>query len=154
MVLREQHGFHRTRCGCAFCAAPCRYLPGSLAVDDLEQLCPPGQDVFVWAEEHLRALVDKPVPTLVPTRRTDGSCHWLLDGLCAVHANAPFGCAFFDTHMSNDEIERRSAASVEARRADAGLYHKVWLYLCRRGLVGRPGDRAGLAAEWQRLRQK
>jgi hypothetical protein len=28
----------------------------------------------------------------------------------------------------------------------------VWSYLCRRGLVGRPADRAGLGEEVRRLR--
>lgn len=143
---RTQHGFPRTVCGCEFCRAPCRHIPGSLDVADLPRLCPPGQDVFAWAELHLRALVDRPAPTLVPARQANGHCHWLFDGMCAVHADAPYGCAFFDTHQSDAEVERRRAATLSARRQDAadnGLYTRVWQHLCAQGLVGLPGDRAG-----------
>ncbi len=148
--VRQQFGFARTVCGCAFCTAPCRHIPGSLDVSDLPRLCPPGQDVLVWAEQHLRALVDKPFPTLVPSRAANGHCHWLFEGRCAVHENAPYSCAFFDAHMSEMEIERRSAATIQARRGDAaanGLYYRVWLHLCQKGLIGPPGDRAALTEE-------
>lgn len=153
---REQHGFQRTVCGCAFCAAPCRYLPGSLDVADLDRLCPPGQDVFAWAEQHLRALTGRPVPTLVPARQANGHCHWLFDGRCAVHENAPFSCAFFDTHMSVEEADRRSAATKRARAEDEardGPYYRVWLHLCRKGLIGPPGDREGLHVELKRIQR-
>jgi hypothetical protein len=149
-AVRQEHGFRRTECACPLCAAPCRHIPGGLDPADLARLCPPGQDVFAWAEQHLRALTDRPYPTLVPARGPDGSCHWLFQGRCAVHANAPYGCAFFDTHMSPDEVERRYAATVAARQEDAaagGLYHRVWQHLCRRGLVGRRGNGADLARD-------
>jgi hypothetical protein len=154
-MLREQYGFRRTECGCAFCQAPCRHIPGSLDVTDLPRLCPTGQDVFDWAEQHLRALTESPVPTLVPARQANGHCHWLFDGRCAVHAEAPFSCAFFDAHMTEAEARRRSAATIAARRADAaerGLYYRVWLHLCRQGLVGTFGDRAALAGEVHQIR--
>jgi hypothetical protein len=155
-LLRDQHGFARTVCGCAFCRAPCRHIPGSLDVSDLARLCPDGQDVFAWAEEHLRALADKGFPTLVPARGANGHCHWLFDGLCAVHAAAPYSCAFFDAHMPQAEIERRSTATIRARQEDEtanGLYFRVWQHLCRKGLIGLPGDRAALAVEVRALRR-
>jgi hypothetical protein len=155
LPLREEHGFRRTCCGCAFCAAPCRHVPGALDPADLVRLCPEGADLFAWAEEHLRALTSHPYPTLVPTRRADGACHWYYEGRCAVHEHAPYGCAFFDSHMPRAEVEARYAATVRAREEDAaagGLYFQVWSYLCRRGLVGRPADRAGLGEEVRRLR--
>ena len=92
-LAREAFGFARTICDCAFCQAPCRHIPGSLDVADLPSLCPPGQDVFTWAEEHLRAIVDKGFPTLVPARTANGHCHWLFQGRCAVHASASYSCA-------------------------------------------------------------
>src|SRR5262245_55650859 len=108
-LVREQYGFRRTACACAFCTAPCRHMPGSLDVTDLARLCP-GQDIYSWAEQHLAAVIDKPFPTLVPVRRSNGHCHWLFENKCVVHAGAPYSCAFFDSHMTEDEIERRSAA--------------------------------------------
>ncbi|MBY0522726.1 MAG: hypothetical protein K2R98_04985 [Gemmataceae bacterium] len=131
-------------------------MPGTLDVSDLPHLCPGDRDVFSWAEEHLRALTCKPVPTLVPARQANGHCHWLIDGLCAVHEHSPYGCAFFEAHMTDAEGERRAAATIQARRDDAaqnGLYFRVWQHLCRNGLIGRPGDRAGLAEEWALLQR-
>jgi hypothetical protein len=130
-------------------------MPGSLDVTDLERLCPTGEDIFAWAEEHLRAQSGKPFPTLVPARRDNGPCHWLLDGKCVVHENAPYSCAFFDMHMSDDEIERRSAATIQARKEGAernGLYYRVWLHLRQKGLTSVPGDRAALVEEMKLLR--
>lgn len=153
---RQQHGFERTVCGCEFCRAPCRHIPGSLDVADLDRLCPPGQDVFAWAEQHLVALIDKPCPTLVPARGSNGHCHWLFQDMCVVHENAPFGCSFFDSHMSPEEAARRADATMAARRADAaanGLYFRVWLHLQARGRVGRSGDRAGLADDCRTLQR-
>ena len=154
-LLREQFGFRRTVCGCDLCRAPCRHMPGSLDIGDLPRLCPAGQNVLVWAEEHLRALTDKPFPTLVPARQTNGHCHWLYEGKCAVHEVSPYGCAFFDSHMDGAEVKHRSAATVEARRADQlnnGLYYQVWRHLCVRGLTAMSGDRASLAEELRKIR--
>ena len=154
---RIQHGFHRTVCGCAFCTAPCKHMPGSLDVDDLSRLCPVGHDVFCWAEKHLRALTDKPCPTLVPARQPNGHCIWLYEARCAVHRQAPYHCAFFDSHMSEEEVKQRSAETIQARRTDAlveGLYYRVWRHLCQRGLIGRPGDRFALNAELLTLRHR
>ena len=154
---RHSFGFARTVCACTICQAPCRHIPGSLDVADLERLCPAGQDIFAWAEEHLRAIVDKGYPTLVPARGVNGHCHWLFEGRCTIHAAAPYSCAFFDAHMSAAEIERRSAATIQARREDAaalGPYFRVWSHLCQRNLIGPSGDRAGLAEEVRVLRMR
>jgi hypothetical protein len=129
-------------------------MPGSLDVADLLRLCPPNEDPFTWAEQHLVALTDKAFPTLVPARQANGHCHWLFDGRCAVHADAPYSCAFFDAHMTEAEIERRSAATIEARRQDGvqrGLYWRVWQHLIRNGLIGSSGNRTALAEEVHRL---
>lgn len=151
---REQYGFRRTECSCPFCQAPCRHIPGSLDVSDLERLCPPGQDLLTWAEQHLRALPEKPYLTLVPARQANGHCHWFFDGKCAVHDAAPYGCSFYDMHMSSEESERRTAPTVQARREDEaaqGVYYRVWRHLCQKGLIGPPGDREGLKADFARL---
>lgn len=152
---REQYGFRRTRCACELCRAPCKHIPGALAVEDLLRLCPEQQDPFTWAEEHLSALTDKGFPTLVPARQANGHCHWLFEDRCVVHENAPFGCAFFDCHQPPDEVDKRAAATKKARlddQAAQGLYFRIWLHLCRTGRIGVPGDRTGLAQELQQLR--
>jgi hypothetical protein len=156
-IVQEVHGFRRTQCGCALCQVYCRHLPGALDPSDLARLYPPGSDLFAWAEEHLRALVDKSYPTLVPARREDSSCHWYFAGQCAVHEHAPYGCAFFDAHQPQAEVSRRREATVQAIRQDAaadGLYVQVWRHLRRKGLIGRPGDRAALFREMQRIRRR
>src|SRR5207244_2398267 len=96
-----------------------RHIPGSLDTADLASLCPGGRDVFSWAEEHLRAVTDKPFPTLVPARGASGQCHWHFDGKCVVHDAAPYGCAFFDAHMPAGEVQERSEATIKARKEDA-----------------------------------
>jgi hypothetical protein len=154
---RERHGFSRTRCACAFCQAPCRHVPGALDPADLSVLCPPSQDLLAWAERHLRALTDKSYPILVPARRDDGACHWYFDGRCAVHHHAPYSCAFFDAHQPQPEIDRRVEATVRAIRDDLaseGPYYRVWCHLCRKGLVGPPGDRAGLRRDVDEIRRR
>lgn len=156
-LVGEHYGFRRSVCGCDFCTAPCRHMPGSLDVSDLARLCPPGQDVFFWSEQHLRAVIDKPFPTLVPARQANGHCHWLFEGRCAVHHQAPYSCAFFDAHMTEAEAKQRSAATIQARQQDAatgGLYYRVWLHLFRKGLTSHSGDRAALADEVRRIRQR
>jgi hypothetical protein len=152
--VREEFGFQRTECGCASCQVHCRHIPGSLAPADLTRLCPQGQEVFSWAEQHLRALTDKPFPTLVPARHPNGSCHWFFEGRCLVHDRAPYGCAFFDSHMTAAETDRREAATVQARHQDAaagGLYYRVWLHLRQRGLTAPSGDRSAVLEDLGRI---
>lgn len=155
--LRECLGFRRTECGCASCQVFCRHLPGALDPSDLSRLCPPGQELFAWAEQHLRALLGKPYPTLVPARRQGGGCHWYFDGKCVVHEDAPYCCAFFDAHMPEAEVARRVAATVQTIQQDVatgGLYYQVWRHLCRKGLTGRSGDRAALLREVQKIKRR
>jgi hypothetical protein len=153
-LVREAFGFRRTECACELCQVYCRHMPGTLDPGDLARLCPAGQDLFAWAEQHLRALVGRGYPALVPAAHPDGRCHWYYRGECVVHADAPYGCAFFDAHLGRAEVDQRVAATLRAIREDAekeGLYYRLWLYLRGKGLVGRGGDREALAAEARRL---
>jgi hypothetical protein len=117
-------------------------------------MVPAGMDPFVWAEEHLRVRLSplgglSPVSTLVPAKQANGHCHWLADGRCIVHADAPYGCAFHDEHMSNAEAERRSMASIHARVENAatnGLYFQIHQHLLAKGLVIESG-RLGVVHE-------
>jgi len=156
-VVREEHGFRRTSCGCELCKVHCRHLPGALDPSDLPRLCLPDHDIFTWAEQHLRALTDKPYPTLVPARQQNGHCHWYFDGKCAVHDVAPYSCAFFDSHMEDDEVHRRVETTAAVIRRDAaadGLYVRVWRHLCGKGLIARPADRTALFRELHEIRAR
>ncbi len=156
-LIREVHGFRRTACGCEWCKVYCRHMPGTLDPSDLARLCQSGQDLFVWAEQHLRALVDQPYPALVPARNEMGHCHWYYAGKCAVHESAPYSCAFFDAHMEQEEVNRRVEATIRACKEDAtadGLYYRLWLHLCDKKLVANRGDQHALLAEVQRLSRR
>jgi len=164
---RAEFGFCRTVCACDNCRLGCYHRPGYLIPADLERIrdhLAPGEGLVAWAGRHLLASPGAVVvrrgrvfriPTLVPARRADGACTFLTaDGRCAIHAVAPFGCAFFDAHMGHAEADRRSLhglrAVVDAWAAD-GPYARVWEALadagrgapapetCRPPLPGRPG---------------
>jgi hypothetical protein len=145
--MREEFGFSRTECSCRRCSVFCETLPGSLVPSDLNRLIPQGADPFLWAEEHLRASpgfqVRTPfgvvgIPTLVPRKQANGHCHWLQDGLCSVHENAPFGCAFLSQcSQSNAHAEKIASAGRQARAKafqDGDLYAQIWMHLWKKGL--------------------
>jgi hypothetical protein len=145
--VRTEFGLQRTACGCERCSLFCRHMPGYLVPSDLERLIPPGEDPFAWAKIHLRAVMPVPggFPNLVPAQRPNGHCHWLEDGKCTVWQNSPFGCAFFDQHMSRHDHESRNARGREARQEafeKNGLYAQLWHALKEAGLV-----RAGRSTE-------
>jgi hypothetical protein len=93
------------------------------------------------------------IPTLVPRSTDAGGCvHWTDEGLCGIHAVAPFGCAFVDEHMdkgeSNQRIQR-SLVEVHSARITNSEYWQVWQWLWDRGKRGRdrwPEERIKL---WQ-----
>lgn len=154
--MPHMHGFVRTKCSCEFCAVPCRHVPGGLTIADLQNLCSENKEVFDWAKEHLRALTNKPFPVLVPARQSNGHCHWYVDGRCQVHEHAPYGCAYFDSHQSEQEVAERYQAMTKARTEDLknnGLYTRVWQYLCFLGLTDNPGSKSAMAKEYEKLRQ-
>ena len=151
----QRYGFARTRCGCDLCRVYCRHVPGRLDVGDLARLCPEGEDVFAWAERHLQAVTDAPYPRLVPARLVNGHCHWYSGGACTVHDRAPFGCAYFDAHMTPAEVTRRGLPANRASLDDAsagGLHFRVWRHLVDRGLTRPSGARAPVDEEMRVLR--
>jgi hypothetical protein len=149
---RTEFGAARLVCSCKTCVTNCRFLPGHLIPSDLRRLVPAGADLLPWAREHLRASPGTTVlrvygdgrqelfriPTLVPVHRDDLSCHWLEDDRCAVHAIAPFACAFFACSQSRSEADALSSAGLAAILAeddeDAGVYRSVWYALWAEGL--------------------
>jgi len=48
------------------------------------------------------------IGTIVTKKKADGSCVFLDEhDRCKIHPVAPFGCAYFDTHMSKAEGDER-----------------------------------------------
>ena len=78
------------------------------------------------------------IPTLVPARQSSGACIFLTaEDQCAIHAVAPFGCAFFDAHMPGSEADRRSSHGLRAIQQawiKGDLYAHVWVTLDQLGL--------------------
>lgn len=143
--LREEFGFQRTVCACPDCTRNCRHMSGYLIPADLSRMAPEAGNLEVWAREHLfaspGALVGSAaggvfrIPTLVPARKEDGSCIFLHGELCSIHAVAPFGCAFFDYHMSVGEGDRRSLKGLMSIVQDPppSVYASLWTWLWARG---------------------
>lgn len=58
------------------------------------------------------------VHTIVPRQKSDGSCVFLnAEEHCTVHAVAPFGCAYHDTHLDEVGADRRSQYAVRQQIA-------------------------------------
>jgi hypothetical protein len=146
--MRTEFGLERTVCGCEVCKTNCRNMPGFLIPTDLARMIPAGIDPLTWAETNLLAspgaLVMKGaqlfrIPTLVPSTKSDGSCiNLTAEGLCSIHENAPFGCAFFDCGPERNQLSHSGLTAVYASIFDsmnASLYRQLWLHLSERGLV-------------------
>lgn len=162
--MRTDLGFARTVCDCADCSEFCHWMPGFLLPDDLTRLAGTSEWRLLskWALQHLLASQGSlalwmgkqfRVPTIVPARQENGCvCHWLADGRCSVHADAPFGCAFFDTHQEYDEGMIRSQRSTLLLMSEvvkpqgASLYYRVWEHLVRHDRIA--PDRATSRARY------
>jgi len=153
---RTEFGFSRTVCACHECTLNCHHIPGYLIPADLERIhrhLSPSEDLLAWAKRNLLAspgaLVMRcgqifRISTLVPARRPDGACIYLTaTDQCAIHAVSPFGCAFFDAHMTHTEADQRSKRVLQAviDAWDAGgPYAQVWVALAGDGLVAQPPE--------------
>jgi Fe-S-cluster containining protein len=74
-------------------------------------------------------MVPRRIHTLVPDRRPDGTCIFLNEQEnCIIHPVAPYGCAYFDDHMSALEGNRRSAAALVRIETDL-VYQARWIGL-------------------------
>jgi hypothetical protein len=59
--------------------------------------------------------------------------------------------------MKAEEVNRREAATLRARRNDAtagGAYFRVWQHLREKRLITDSGDRAGLGTELNNIRRR
>jgi len=148
-----EFGYFRIVCDCKQCADPCRFIPGYLIPSDLERLVPSNINPFEWSERHLLAspgavvmntMTGKmySIPTLVPAHKTDKdlSCIFLNENLkCTIHANAPFGCAFFQSCQPNSRdiaLSRLAIQKVEKEWRDQdNLYCRIWNYLHQKGII-------------------
>lgn len=119
------HHFERTVCACHSCKACCKRQPGPLASGDFERLVTWREEqgfdrdlAEKWVKDHLWASPGcivknglgetKRIGTITP-RYKKGKCVFLTaDERCSIHEVAPFGCAFFDTHMSWGKAHTRS----------------------------------------------
>lgn len=144
--MRTEFGYSRTTCACENCKTNCRFMPGFLIPADLERLLPMGTTVNggEWAEQNLLAspgaLAIKNgqmirIRTLVPATKLDGSCiHLSEQGLCQIHENAPFGCAFFDCGPDGRwELSDKAMRSVIKAWTFPSLYMFIWLHLWATG---------------------
>lgn len=153
---RTEFGFERTICSCAECTVNCEHMPGYLIPDDLVRIqnhLAPEDSLLTWAVRHLLASPGAKVmrrgrifriPTLVPARQDNGACHFLTsEKHCAIHAIAPFGCAFFDAHMTREQADERSCHGLQAILSawlTGDLYAQVWQALAAVGQRASPPE--------------
>jgi hypothetical protein len=147
--IRTEFGFQRTECACENCVQFCFNLPGYLIPADLEVISAHlgYDDLIRFAVENLVAspgalvCVDgaiMQIRTLTPNRTPDGACKFLHDNRCAIHAQAPFACAFFHGGQDRREADFRSWCGLQAiahEWATGGLYARLWVHLYSLGLV-------------------
>jgi len=121
-------------------------------------MIPAGANPYEWAENNLLASPGYVVMsqetgevfrigTLVPAVKTDGSCKFFVAGLCAIHENAPFGCAFFGCGCDESVAGPGCAAIYDAIRKPDELYFRLWAHLAYKGLI-QPGPEV-LRQRWQ-----
>lgn len=109
--------FTRTKCACTACVACCKRQPGALIRRDFariirwyeeRQSCT-AEVAFAWFKRQFWASpgalvkdvdgVTHRVGTITPRFRK-GRCVFLNEkDRCDIHEVAPFGCAYYDTHM-------------------------------------------------------
>ena len=162
---RTEFKFQRTCCACRACVRACETMPGNLIPADIERIhaaVAPEATLEDFAREYLRASPGATVlgggklfqiPTIVPAQQDNGHCVFLKDGQCTIHAVAPYGCAFFSMHDSQEEGDLKSRfglASILADREAGGNYYPLWQRLkTEHGLGPPPSEKRAryLAAE-------
>ena len=158
---RTEFGYYATSCGCKECSCYCRFMPGYLLPDDLRRLSSKDKAVEIceWAKDWLLAspgaVVAKGsnvfrVPTIVPALSKNG-CIWLgSKGECTVHATAPFGCRFFNSHgprSQQDLLGTKGLTAIIHDWLENGVYAQTWRYLDERGLRARAPEEARKEAQ-------
>lgn len=152
-MTQMQYGFARTVCACDSCRGYCAHLSGMVSPADLERWRAGGMphsyhNVECWLMDALAASPGalvlhqgqvKRIHTIVPRRLPSGACVlWGPRGACSIHQDAPYGCGWFDSHMSRAEADPRSLRALEAIAADfaqGGPYSQLWQALHDAGHV-------------------
>jgi Fe-S-cluster containining protein len=121
--------FARTTCACPTCVQCCRDQPGPLRPGDFERIAahlgetPAQAAAHFWASPGAVAMDTRTgrqfrIGTITP-QRVGGRCVFLdAQDRCGIHAVAPFGCAYHDTHQSTAEGQRRSAWAMRLVHGD------------------------------------
>jgi Fe-S-cluster containining protein len=134
-VANTRPPFKRTSCACAKCVSFCKTAPGMLIPSDVDRIATRLVDLGRIARpdevgRFLRAtrgtdIFDNAarrgmrVPQIGPARDRRGRCVFLSsDDRCEIHTVSPFGCAYFDAHMPDQEAERRKIWSLEQVRSN------------------------------------
>jgi hypothetical protein len=137
---RTAFGKTRSSCACEVCVRNCRFMPGMLIPEDLDRMLVGVADPIQWAMENLLASPGATaldistgallqIRTLVPAVKPDGSCiHLTAENRCEIHADAPFGCAFFDCHTDARDTTSRDGLLECANQFD-GPYGLIWQHL-------------------------
>ncbi len=117
IVATTDPPFERTVCACSECASCCTRGSGPLTLEDIDNIerhtgepivdkLQASQGTLVGeVDTRTREVVRKYwVGSIVLATVKGGRCIFLdEDSLCRIHEVAPFGCAYFDTHMPRRE---------------------------------------------------
>lgn len=115
--------FERTACSCKLDVQNCYDVPGPLHCGDFERITAAlgitRTEALTYFRRSERSRVGKmlpggkllmtTVPTIVPAKRNNRCIFLGHKDRCTIHHVAPFGCAYFDVHMSAEEGHARSA---------------------------------------------
>lgn len=137
--------YDRTVCACPACVAYCTSRPGYLIPSDLDRI--PWLDRLRASKGALVGTRDGRrwrIGTITPAM-DGGRCVFLdAEDRCTIHAQAPFGCAYFDAHMTPAAADQRSAWGLRQVQASP-TYQAV-----RAVLVERHGEVDLLEADVRR----
>ena len=125
--MDNPHNFSRTTCACAECVKCCKRQPGPLAPGDYKRI----QERLGATDAEMESMFCASPGALVKTatrtvrvgsivpRYRRGRCVFLDDkDRCRIHEVAPFGCAYFDTHMSGVTAMPRSVWLAKRQMED------------------------------------
>jgi len=123
--------FQRTVCACKTCTDCCKSQPGHLVPGDMERIAEHlGQPLEAvklkfWASPGAVVMdtqtgIQFRIGTITPRfDRRKKACVFLTEGnQCGIHAVAPFGCSFFDTHQTREEGMKRSMWGMDKIQSD------------------------------------